>query len=99
MKHVVFASILAGSVFASAALVGGCARREHIRPDHGETSRQWHEAQRAATEVGPASGLDSEEAAAIHESYRRVLTGDAPDTRDDSEILILEEGRDDGRRR
>lgn len=91
MRYTAVATTLAAFLLASSALAGGCARREHIRENHGEMSQAWHDMQRRAADDTPATGLDPEEAAAIHERYRRVLSGDAPTGPDRSDILILEE--------
>ena len=90
MKCRVTALVLSSMLVASAALVGGCARREHIRSDYGEPSAVWWQAQAQATERDQARGLDSEEAAMIHGNYRRNIGGGAR-TQDQSQVLILEE--------
>jgi hypothetical protein len=100
MNRHVSAWIVAGLLVASSALAGGCARREHIRADYGEPSRAWFQAQARATERDRADGLDSEEAALIHQSYRGVLGRGGARAQDQSQVLIIEEpSRNDRRSR
>jgi hypothetical protein len=98
MNRQVTAWVLAAMLAASAALIGGCARRENIREDHGEASRAWFQAQSMATEREPAEGLDSEEAALILRSYRSGLGRDGR-AQDHSQVLIIEEPRSNARSR
>ena len=97
-KSSLSAWFLSGLLVASAALVGGCSRREHIRADYGEPSRAWFHAQALATEREQATGLDSEEAAMIHRSYRSALGRDGGRAQDQSQVLIIEEPRRNDRR-
>ncbi len=88
--------LLATMVVLILLFASGCAgaRRENIRPDHGEAYTAWFQAQQLATKVGPAEGLDSEEAAAIHGLYRSMLRGDSRRrTRDESPVILLPEQR------
>lgn len=83
-----------------AFLFVACAGREHIREDHGKTSREWHAKQRvhAKGSTDQQSGLDSEEAALIHKQYRSIIGGgSAPQTK--SQVLIVDEGPSGGRRK
>jgi hypothetical protein len=71
---------------------GGCGRREHMREDFGvytrEAFRRQSQSKNAKSAVG---GLDSEEAALIHLSYRRTL-GDktvSSQKEEPAQILLL----------
>jgi hypothetical protein len=59
------------------ALTAGCGwRKQHLRADHGQSYDAAFSAQRARSERTPAavvSGLDSQEAAIISDSYRASL--------------------------
>jgi len=62
-----------------ATAAGACSSREHLRDDYGEHVRLFQSKQRVYLQatVGGPSGLDSEEAAAIHKGYRTSLGGKA----------------------
>jgi hypothetical protein len=57
----------------------GCGPRDHLRPDHGKASRAYYEKQKlpGPPVAGVPRGLDSEEATAIHGTYRKNLGGQA----------------------
>jgi hypothetical protein len=85
---------LASILCALSSFGSACADREHIRDDYGQHVRAFQTRQRvygrAAT--GTPNGLDSEESAAIHKSYRSGLSGaSAGGARDGSRVLILGE--------
>jgi hypothetical protein len=83
-----------------AFLFVACAGREHIREDHGKSSAEWYAKQRvhAKGSTDQQSGLDSEEAALIHQQYRSTIGGGAaPQAK--SQVLIVDEGQSRGRRK
>ena len=97
IKTLCFASLLCGLASFSSA----CADREHIRDDYGQRVRAFQAKQRvyARAASGSLNGLDSEESAAIHKSYRSGLSGaSAGGGRDDSRVLILGEQSNAGRK-
>jgi hypothetical protein len=87
-----------GVVLACAALAA-CGR-EHLRANHGVRSRQAFGVQRIAREPAAAapSGLDSEEAAIIHERYRQSLGAPADEPDRGARVLVVEEPKDAPRR-
>ena len=91
MNKQVTAFLLSGMLAATAVLFSGCARREHIRDDHGEPSQAWWQAQALATEREQAEGLDSEEAALIHQNYRASLGRDGARAGQESQVLTIQE--------
>jgi hypothetical protein len=77
-------------------LLGGCASREHIRPDHGEKTRAFLAKQRVHPEAAREHprGLDSEESAIIHATYRKNLGGTSKtDKKSPSRVLIVEDDK------
>lgn len=75
-----------------------CTVRDHRLTDYGKHSREFFARQHVFSEgaVETPSGLDSEEAAAIHGSYRQSLAGGKgrQSARDDSaKVLLLREGK------
>ena len=97
MKTLCFASFVCALATGSSA----CANREHIRDDYGQHVRAFQTKQRvyAHAATGTPNGLDSEESAAIHKSYRSGLSGaNAGGGRDDSRVLILGEQSNAGRK-
>lgn len=91
---------LSALALASCALLSGCARQQHIRKDFGVKTHEFFRRQQAPSKKAPV-GLDSEEAALIHKSYRMSLgnpSGQA--TRDKgSQVLLVQEPRGHGSRR
>jgi hypothetical protein len=87
--------VLATTVGALVAT--GCARRPHTRSDFGVPNHTFFDRQAQATSKGSAQGLDSEEAAAIHQHYGETLGKRGAAARNDprSSVLILGENRDD----
>lgn len=74
-----------------------CARRAHTRSDFGVQNKAFFDRQAEAAGRGSAQGLDSEEAAAIHQRYRDTIGKPGTTSRNDpgSSVLILQEpGRD-----
>ena len=88
---------LVAAAVVGVALLAGCSRREHIREDHGVQTREFFDRQARAAGSGEAQGLDSEEAALIHESYRQTL-GQRSRRTQESPMLILESTNANGRR-
>lgn len=89
MRHLLF--IAAGIV-----LLAGCARRPHTRADFGVPNRAFFDRQAGAAAHGSAQGLDSEEAATIHQRYRDTIGkrgATAPRNDPGSSVLILGEDR------
>jgi hypothetical protein len=86
----------------SAALLGGCPSREHIREDYGQKTRGFFAAQHVHedADTDQPTGLDSEEAAAIHGRYRKDIGGTARDLSQDSpsRVLIVQEDEKGGRK-
>lgn len=86
-------SLFVVTVCAFALLGAACADREHIRDDYGQRVRTFPAMQRvyAQAAVGTPTGLDSEESAVIHKSYRAGLSGKAGGggAREGSRVLIL----------
>jgi hypothetical protein len=83
-----------------AFLFVACAGREHIREDHGKANGEWFAKQRVHPKgsTDHQSGLDSEEAALIHQQYRKIIgPGSAPKAQ--SQVLIVDEGQSRGRRK
>lgn len=80
------------AALALAAGLAGCARNEHLRADHGIQSRAFFDRQAQAARSGDAQGLDSEEAALIHESYHQSLGKRRARQAEGSQMLILEGG-------
>jgi hypothetical protein len=80
---------------AGLLLVTGCARRPHTRSDYGVPNHVFFDRQAQAAARGSAQGLDSEEAAAIHQHYGQTLgrRGTAPRNDPGSSVLILGEDR------
>ena len=81
----------------AAALAGGCARHAHTRRDFGVANHAFFDRQAHATTRGSAQGLDSEEAAAIHQDYRTTIGKREAAGRNDprSSVMILQEDRRD----
>lgn len=87
--------VIAISLVAGAALAGGCARRAHTSPRFGVQNHAYFDRQAAAAARGTAQGLDSEEAAVIHQRYRETIgKRGAQQQRNDprSSVLILDQG-------
>lgn len=79
-------------------LAAGCARRAHLRDDFGVATRTFFDRQAVAAASGAGQGLDSEEAAAIHQRYRETVGKKgvaAPRNDPRSSVLILGEDRHD----
>ena len=77
-------------------LVAGC-HSEHLAPNFGVKTRTFFAKQRvypAAAESNP-SGLDSEESALIHASYRKDMggSGKAEPKESPSRVLIVQENK------
>lgn len=75
-----------------------CTARDHQLTDYGKHSRAFFARQHVFSEgaVATPSGLDSEEAAAIHGSYRQSLAGGKGQqaAKDESaRVLLLREGK------
>lgn len=84
-------------LFLALAAAAACARRPHTRSDFGVQNKAFFDRQADATRRGSAQGLDSEEAAAIHQRYRDTIGKPGAASRNDpgSSVLILQEpGRD-----
>lgn len=85
--------------FALMLLIGGalsgCGARVHIHPDFGRASHGYWVKQRlfAEAEKGSPRGLDSEEAAIIHASYRKQHGGAAQERDSASKVLLLQEDK------
>ena len=78
-------------------LMGGCASREHIGPDFGVKTRGFFEKQRVypIAARGNPKGVDSEEAALIHGSYRKDMggSGRSEPKESPSRVLIVQENK------
>lgn len=76
---------------ALVAAVTGCARQAHWRRDFGLANHTFFDRQAQAATSGQATGLDSEEAAIIHEHYRETLGKQGNPARNDpgSSVMIL----------
>lgn len=77
-------------VFAAALATGGCGFREHTRDNHGKNTRAFFSAQQAKAKQGKTTGLDSEEAALVHKSYRKVLDPSGGEAPPESKVLIVD---------
>lgn len=83
--------LLGGMVFL------GCASRQHMSPDYGNSAEAVLEAER----VYPSSsnhqpdGLDSEEAAIVHDSYRRSIShkDSSASGQNASKVLLIEDDK------
>lgn len=73
----------------------GCGRRAHTSRTFGVANHTLFDHQAQATTHGSGQGLDSEEAAVVHERYRETLGTRGAEPRNDprSSVLILDEGR------
>ena len=74
--------------------VGGCGSREHIDPNFGVSTREIYAKQRVhhAPSTERPTGLDSEEAALVHNAYRTSLGGGKGVAKEPgSRVLLLEE--------
>ena len=72
----------------------GCANREHIRDSYGTEVRTFFAKQHVYAQAVPDAprGLDSEEAAMIHDGYRKSLGAPAVTSDDESsQALMLRE--------
>ena len=82
---------------AAVALLGGCPSREHMRDDYGQKTRAFFAAQHVYADAArdQPTGLDSEESALIHGTYRKNLGGQAKGEKKDSSarVLIVEESK------
>jgi len=83
-------------LICSALLVSlvGCANREHMRDDYGKEVREFYAKQRVYAQAvpEPPTGLDSEEAAGIHASYRKSIAGSTAAPADaNARVLMLRE--------
>ena len=85
---------LALMLLAGGALCG-CGARVHIHPDHGRASHAYWVKQRLyEAEKGAPRGLDSEEAALIHQGYRKRSGGGEVEGKDSpSRVLLLQEDK------
>lgn len=83
------------ALVASALLATGCARRPHTRTDFGVPNHTFFDRQAQGATRGSAQGLDSEEAAVIHQHYGQTLgkRGVTPRNDPGSSVLILGEDR------
>lgn len=90
MRHTLSIAVVAGAL-----LVTGCARRPHTRSDFGVPNHTFFDRQAEGTTRGSAQGLDSEEAAVIHQHYGQTLgkRGATPRNDPGSSVLILGEDR------
>lgn len=76
--------------------LSGCGARLHIHPDHGRASYGYWIQQRlyAEAEKGSPRGLDSEEAAIIHASYRKQHGAAPAEAKHSaSRVLLLQEDK------
>lgn len=90
---------LAGAVFSGVFF--GCGPREHIRGDFGAATHAFFQRQKIFAEAaqGAPRGLDSEEAALIHGTYRKQLGGKTEAPKEPStKVLLLEEDADNGKK-
>lgn len=89
--------VLLAVALGAAAGLAACGPRDTIRPDQGDSTRAWKAKQRVnpAPAEGQPAGLDSEEAAAIHATYKDSLGGGGGKSSNDSgsRVMILS---DDG---
>lgn len=87
-----FAAALA---LAALCALAGCGDREHMSDDYGRRNRDFFARQRvyAEPEQGSPGGLDTEEAAAIRDRYRKALAPDDRERQQDSaaRVLVIEE--------
>lgn len=84
---------LAGVCLAALCLIGACANREHMRDDFGVKTRAYLQKQHVHTVAATESptGLDSEEAALIQQTYRKDMgSGDATSEESD-QVLVIEQ--------
>ncbi len=85
-------------VLSGILIAAGCARRPHMRGDFGVATHTFFDRQAVAASSGAGQGLDSEEAAAIHQRYRETVGkkgAAAPRNDPRSSVLILGEDRHD----
>lgn len=90
------------STLAAGTLTTACARRPHTNPEFGVNNRAFFDRQARAAYSGSAQGLDSEEAATIHQQYRQGMGAkrgaqSTPDPK--SSVLILQEDKRDAAKR
>jgi hypothetical protein len=90
MRHTFSIALVAGALLAA-----GCARRAHTRGDYGVPNHTFFDRQAQGATRGSAQGLDSEEAAVIHQHYGQTLGKKGASQRNDpgSSVLILGEDR------
>ncbi|MFH1130745.1 MAG: hypothetical protein V1754_05380 [Pseudomonadota bacterium] len=76
----------------------GCRSREHLRADFAKSNRENFSRQRIHKEAAKESpiGLDSEEAAIVHKTYRKQIGGESAAEPKDSptRVLLLQEPAD-----
>ena len=83
---------------ALALCAAACADREHMSDDFGRRKREMFARQRvhAEPEQGSPGGLDTEEAAAIRDRYRKGLAPEDRGKQSDAaaRVLVIEESED-----
>lgn len=74
-------------------LAGACANREHIRDDFGAKARGFLQKQHVYTTAatGSPTGLDSEEAALIQQTYRKDMGGGEAAAEESDQVLVIEQ--------
>ncbi len=78
------------AVATAASLMGGCSGRQHLARGYG-VSREAFRAQRAVPEPAGApdvTGLDSQEAAIVADSYRRSLAPKGAQVEEEPVIML-----------
>jgi hypothetical protein len=88
---------IVAALASASMLAGGCASREHIDPNYGVRTRTFYERQRVYSQASRDNpqGLDSEEAAIIHGTYRKKLGGEkkSEEKESPSRVLILDDNK------
>lgn len=89
------------AALVAVALAPGCGRRAHTRADYGVANRAFFDRQAQQAARGTTQGLDSEEAAVIHQHYRESIGKRGAQQRNDprSSVLILEDDRNEPQKR
>jgi len=88
--------LLAALALGAAA---GCAARAHITPTHGQSSRAVfaRQAPPVAEVAGPVSGLDSQEASIVSDTYRASLSPKDAPPKEDPYLMVAPPPRTSGR--
>ncbi|MBN2526279.1 MAG: hypothetical protein JXR76_07790 [Deltaproteobacteria bacterium] len=91
---------VAGVIFAIACVavfVGGCTSRQHMDLNYGHSNAAALASQRVypGSSSAQPNGLDSEEAAIVHDSYRRSIgkKGSSKGSSEPARVLLIEDDK------